>query len=199
MPVIIDIPLDSTAVDVIDTAAIISGQQEKIKNIDNYIEYITTVNPEKLNYVKGVQFVMLSDSLRYNKIEQIDENSDYRDFTFLTLMHPSGDIVLQAEYEKELMYLSEVLQKRKDWMVEIRSHTDSRGTDKANKKLSQNRADFISNYLKLLGVKTEQINSMGLGETLLLNHCVDGAPCTEDEHASNRRTELILKKRVSFK
>lgn len=199
LPIIVDVPLDSTSVDLIDTAAIISGQQEKIKNIDNYIEYITTVNPEKLNYVKGVQFVMLSDSLRYNKIEQIDENSDYRDFTFLTLMHPSGDIVLQAEYEKELMYLSEVLQKRKDWMVEIRSHTDSRGTDKANKKLSQNRADFISNYLKLLGVKPEQINSMGLGEALLLNHCVDGAPCTEEEHASNRRTELILKKRVSFK
>ncbi len=188
--------LDTSIMDVADTISIVAEQKEKLKNIENYIEFITTVNPEKLNYVKGVQFVMLSDSLRYSKIEEINENSDYRDFSFLTLMHPSGDIVLHSEYEKELLYLSEVLQRRKDWMVEIRSHTDSRGTDKSNKKLSQSRADFISNYLKLLGVNGDQITSMGLGETLLLNHCIDGAPCTEEEHASNRRTELILKKRT---
>jgi len=186
---------DSAISEAVDTTSIVAEQKEKLKNIENYIEFITTVNPEKLNYVKGVQFVMLSDSLRYSKIEEINENSDYRDFSFLTLMHPSGDIVLHAEYEKELLYLSEVLQKRKDWMVEIRSHTDSRGTEKVNKKLSQSRADFISNYLKLLGVQSEQITAIGLGETLLLNHCIDGAPCTEEEHASNRRTELILKKR----
>ena len=148
---------DSTVSDAVDTTSIVAEQKEKLKNIENYIEFITTVNPEKLNYVKGVQFVMLSDSLRYSKIEEINENSDYRDFSFLTLMHPSGDIVLHSEYEKELLYLSEVLQKRKDWMVEIRSHTDSRGTEKVNKKLSQSRADFIANYLKLLGVKSEQI------------------------------------------
>ena len=180
---------DSTVSDAVDTTSIVAEQKEKLKNIENYIEFITTVNPEKLNYVKGVQFVMLSDSLRYSKIEEINENSDYRDFSFLTLMHPSGDIVLHSEYEKELLYLSEVLQKRKDWMVEIRSHTDSRGTEKVNKKLSQSRADFIANYLKLLGVKSEQITAIGLGETLLLNHCIDGAPCTEDEHAS--KSELV--------
>jgi len=81
-------------------------------------------------------------------------------------------------------------------MVEIRSHTDSRGSSKSNRKLSQSRAEYIANYLRLLGVRTEQILAVGYGESLLSNHCVDGAPCTEEEHADNRRTELILKKRV---
>ena len=133
--------------------------------------------------------------MRFVKIEEINDSSDYRDFAFLTLRHPSGDIVLFAEYEKELMYLSEVLHKRNDWMVEIRSHTDSRGSEKHNRKLSSKRADFIANYLKILGVRSEQINAVGFGESLLSNHCIDGAPCSDEEHAVNRRTELILKKR----
>lgn len=172
-----------------------SANQLTEKSIENYLKYFSTVNPERWNYLKGLEFLMLSDSMRFVKIEEINDSSDYRDFAFLTLRHPSGDIVLFAEYEKELMYLSEVLHKRNDWMVEIRSHTDSRGSEKHNRKLSSKRADFIANYLKILGVRSEQINAVGFGESLLSNHCIDGAPCSDEEHAVNRRTELILKKR----
>ncbi len=195
-PVIDPPPIDSSTLVVVDTIPVPQKETQEVKNIENYIEYITTVNPEKLNYVKAVEFVMLSDSMRFVKIEEINDSSDYRDFSFLTLRHPSGDIVLLSEYEKELMYLSEVLHKRNDWVVEIRSHTDSRGTEKQNRKLSQKRAEFIANYLYVLGVQPDQVSAIGYGESLLSNHCVDGAPCSEDEHAANRRTELILKKRV---
>jgi outer membrane protein OmpA-like peptidoglycan-associated protein len=33
----------------------------------------------------------------------------------------------------------------------------------------------------------------GYGETLLINKCADGVPCTEEEHQANRRTEFKIK------
>ena len=77
--------------------------------------------------------------------------------------------------------------------IEIRNYTDSRGTAQHNLKLSNKRANAIKRYLISHGISYKRITAKGYGETNLLNRCKDGVPCTEEEHAQNRRTELIIR------
>jgi outer membrane protein OmpA-like peptidoglycan-associated protein len=74
--------------------------------------------------------------------------------------------------------------------VELGSHTDSRGSSKYNKKLSQHRAESAVAYLIQHGINSKRISAKGYGESQLLNRCSDGVPCSDEEHQANRRTEV---------
>ncbi|MVT08453.1 OmpA family protein [Chitinophaga tropicalis] len=79
-----------------------------------------------------------------------------------------------------------------DATLVIESHTDSRGNDAFNLKLSQQRAAAVVKYLTDRGVKKANIEAQGYGETRLLNKCADGVECTEFEHEENRRTNIRI-------
>lgn len=76
--------------------------------------------------------------------------------------------------------------------VEISAHTDSRGSDAANLDLSERRAQSVVNYLMGKGINASRLVAKGFGESRLKNRCSDGATCTEQEHAVNRRTEFRI-------
>ena len=94
----------------------------------------------------------------------LDENTDIRQ-DFMMARIPKEPIVmpdiyydldkwdLKPQYQDSLMYLYFVLVKNPNIVVELRSHTDSRGSDEHNDRLSQNRAqssvDFLVNELKI--------------------------------------------------
>ena len=78
------------------------------------------------------------------------------------------------------------------WKVELGSHTDCRGSDDYNMKLSQRRSDSAVSYIVDHGISKDRITAMGYGETQLVNRCDDGVNCTEEEHAQNRRTEFKI-------
>jgi outer membrane protein OmpA-like peptidoglycan-associated protein len=165
---------------------------KKVESFKQIRKRLRDEDPRKYNYTRGVDFLLAEDSVRSKLIEEIDSTSDYQDYKFMTLFHPSGDIVIEAEFERELQLLGKLLQKRPDWAVVIRSHTDSKGSEKANVRLSEERAGFLSDYLNYLNVNQNQIIIEGLGEAFPLNHCFEGAPCTEEELSKNRRTELVV-------
>jgi len=72
--------------------------------------------------------------------------------------------------------------------VEIGSHTDSRGSDEYNEKLSQARAQSVVDYLIEKGIGKQRLLAKGYGETRPVNGCVNGVDCTEEAHQKNRRT-----------
>jgi outer membrane protein OmpA-like peptidoglycan-associated protein len=72
--------------------------------------------------------------------------------------------------------------------VEIGSHTDSRGSDEYNQKLSQARAQSVVDYLIEKGIDQSRLLAKGYGETRPVNGCLNGVNCTEEEHQKNRRT-----------
>lgn len=74
--------------------------------------------------------------------------------------------------------------------IEISAHTDSRGSDDYNLQLSQKRADAVVAYIIDRGVNPDMLISKGYGESQLVNKCVNGVPCTEEEHQENRRSEF---------
>jgi len=78
--------------------------------------------------------------------------------------------------------------------VELRSHTDSRGSDTYNQWLSQKRAESAVAYVIKQGIGSTRIKARGYGESMPVNQCVNRVPCTEEEHQMNRRTEFVVTK-----
>jgi len=69
--------------------------------------------------------------------------------------------------------------------IEVVGHADQRGTQPYNKRLSQNRAQVISNTLLAAGINKAQIKAVGKGKSDLLTHSM--APTAL---ARNRRVEI---------
>ncbi|MFN6039357.1 MAG: OmpA family protein, partial [Bacteroidota bacterium] len=76
----------------------------------------------------------------------------------------------------------------------LNSHSDSRGDDKMNLKISEFRAKSIQNYLIKKGVDKNKIQINCFGEMQMVSPCCDGSSCSEEMHALNRRAELELVK-----
>lgn len=73
--------------------------------------------------------------------------------------------------------------------IEMSAHTDSRGADDYNFKLSDNRARSVMDYILSKGVATKRIASKGYGETKPV------APNdTDDNRQLNRRVEFTITK-----
>jgi peptidoglycan-associated lipoprotein len=86
----------------------------------------------------------------------------------------------------ELDKLVQILNDNPAIKIELGSHTDTRGSDIYNMRLSQRRADAAINYIVNKGISRERLEARGYGESELL---VDNAR-TEEEHQQNRRTEF---------
>jgi len=99
---------------------------------------------------------------------------------------------LRPEGKAELDKLVTYMKAHPDLRVELSSHTDSRGSDKYNMKLSKNRAKSCVDYIISQGIDAKLIKAAGYGETRLVNQCSNGVYCTVVEHQANRRTELKL-------
>ncbi|NNC85700.1 MAG: OmpA family protein [Bacteroidia bacterium] len=76
--------------------------------------------------------------------------------------------------------------------IELRSHTDSRGSDAYNERLSDNRAKSAVAYLVSKGIVNSRMVAKGYGEKVLTNQCSNGVKCSKAEHQANRRTEFKI-------
>lgn len=77
-------------------------------------------------------------------------------------------------------------------VIELSSHTDAQGNDAYNERLSQRRAQSAKNWLVSKGIKENRIEAVGYGERNILNDCINGIDCTDEEHRLNRRTEFKI-------
>lgn len=92
----------------------------------------------------------------------------------------------------DLEKILDVLNQYPNMKLDIRSHTDSRGTFKYNESLSNRRAKATIKWLIANGVKADRLVGKGYGEYQLVNKCADGVDCTEEEHQYNRRSEFLI-------
>ena len=99
---------------------------------------------------------------------------------------------IRSDAEPELNRLLQYLEENPTVRVEMSSHTDARGFDSYNLRLSQQRANAVKDYLVGKGIAENRIKSVGYGEKKLLNRCKNGVNCTDEEHEENRRTEMKL-------
>jgi len=71
---------------------------------------------------------------------------------------------LRPESKVDLVDLAETLKDNPNIVIELKSHTDYRGSDAQNNKLSQQRADACVAYLISQGIDAEQLVARGMGE-----------------------------------
>lgn len=104
------------------------------------------------------------------------------------------DIRTDAEYELE--NIVDVLRANPNMIIKIEAHTDSRGRDQYNMKLSDKRAKSTRDYIFSRGISQERIESaIGYGESQLLNNCSNGVKCSEKDHQINRRSYFYIVKK----
>ncbi len=102
------------------------------------------------------------------------------------------DDKILSDAEKDLNAILELMVKYPEMVIELGSHTDSRGDDDYNQKLSLRRANSARRWLINKGIDSKRIQAKGYGETVILNNCSNGEDCTDDEHRFNRRTEFKI-------
>ena len=90
----------------------------------------------------------------------------------------------------ELDQLVLLLKENPEMKVELSAHTDSRGTEKYNLKLSQLRAKAAIEFVISKGIDSKRITGVGYGKSQLINKCNEN--CTPTQHRENRRTELYI-------
>jgi len=97
---------------------------------------------------------------------------------------------IRAGAAEELEELLSMMNRFPSMVIELSSHTDSRGGEKYNRQLSMKRAESAMQYLTARGIAINRVQAIGYGESSLRNHCRDGVECSEEEHQYNRRTEV---------
>ena len=104
----------------------------------------------------------------FNSAKLTQESKNTLDTTFYKLMVQNPEII-----------------------VEVSSHTDSKGQANYNLSLSQKRAKAVTNYLIRMGIDRSRLKAKGFGETkpIAPNKRPDGSDNPEGR-AKNRRTEF---------
>ncbi len=87
--------------------------------------------------------------------------------------------------------LVKVLVNNPEIIIEVGSHTDSKGTESYNRNLSQKRAETVIKYLRSKGISKDRLVSKGYGESkpIAPNQNEDGTDNPEGRK-QNRRTEF---------
>ncbi|MBL7883026.1 MAG: OmpA family protein [Bacteroidia bacterium] len=157
-------------------------------------KYFTMLEEGWELYIKAQKNKFFGDAGNISTFGLTESQHFEKDF-FLSPI-PTGDIVIpgiEYDYDKATLRpaskkilddLVEFLNLNNNLSVEISSHTDNRGSDAYNLRLSQDRAKSVVDYLIEKGINKERLVAQGYGETKLL---VPNA-ATEEEHQKNRRT-----------
>ncbi|HVZ37823.1 MAG TPA: OmpA family protein [Candidatus Kapabacteria bacterium] len=112
---------------------------------------------------------------------------------------PVGSIALvgiEFDYDKasissgsmpRIREVADAMRSNPDIKLEIRGHTDDRGGDDYNMKLSQDRAQAVANAIVAMGIDAGRLSVKGFGKTrpLVPND-------SEENRQKNRRTEFVI-------
>lgn len=176
------------------------------KGEDRYIKPNTNYSME----VSKPDYLVAKDQI---STVGLDESTTFLKEYFITFTKPDKAIefpeVRYAYNKSELLvneevnskdslnFLYQTLVDNPTIIIELQAHTDSRGGDSYNKKLSQERAQSCVNYLISKGIEAERMVAKGYGESRLrISDAQIAKLNTKEEkeaaHQKNRRTEFAV-------
>ena len=204
-------PLKGCTVSVVDvTAKSPIGVEEKSNTGSN--DFGFTLLPEKSYIVVAIAEGYKPDTVWFNTVGIKKTVSIEKKLTLrLVRKEPEYDTIpinepirlenilydydkdnIRPDAEPDLQDLTDLMLKYPEMIIELSSHTDSRGKDDYNEDLSQRRAESARRWILAKGIKENRIIAKGYGEKKLQNGCSNDVECTEEEHQLNRRTEFKI-------
>lgn len=94
---------------------------------------------------------------------------------------------IRPESANELDRLIKLLTENPTIKIELGSHTDSKGSDEYNMKLSDSRSQSVVSYLISKGIPADRLTAKGYGETKPID-----TNDTDEGRQNNRRTEFKI-------
>ena len=152
---------------------------------------------KKANYISNIEKISTKGLTRsqtlYVELELGVQNVEKgKAIVLQNIYHDLDKANIREEASSDLEKLTIFLIDNPTFKIEIASHTDSRGSDEYNLKLSQDRAQAVVAYLTQKGIASTRLIAKGYGETKLINKCANDVTCTEAEHQKNRRTAFTV-------
>ncbi|MDP3556365.1 MAG: OmpA family protein [Bacteroidota bacterium] len=159
--------------------------------------YITKIQPVDIT-IKKEGYVLLHDYLN-TKMYKIKLGADIGKVVDLRPIYfDLGKSTVREDAKGELNKIVTLLTDNPSIVIELSSHSDCRGSAASNLSLSDRRAKASAGYVVSKGVSPTRIYGKGYGESKLINDCkCEGkivVPCSEEQHAENRRTEFKIVK-----
>ncbi len=191
------------------TGALLEASIEIIDNEKNKL--ITTINsnnatgrymvslPSGINYgiivkAKGYLFHSENVNIPYSagyqevikdvKLKKIEVG---KTIVLNNIFYDFDKATLRSESLSELERLILLLNDNSTMNIEISSHTDNKGTDDYNQKLSQMRAQSVVDYLVEKGIAKQRLVAKGYGESVPV-----ATNETDEGRQQNRRTEFKI-------
>ncbi|MBK5720309.1 OmpA family protein [Dysgonomonas sp. Marseille-P4677] len=134
-----------------------------------------------LDIARGQDYVFLASAENYLntrmslKTIEMDKDSTYLlDFILTPINKPVvlenifydfDKATLRPESKEELDGLIDLLNQNPNVTIELSAHTDRKGTDEYNNRLSQRRAESVVQYLINRGINKERLTAVGKGKT----------------------------------
>lgn len=103
------------------------------------------------------------------------------------VLFASNKATLLPGAQSSLDQVAEAIKSQKDKKVLIEGHTDSRGSEATNQRLSKERADAVGQFLQSRGVTADRITTAGLAAS---RPVADNK--TPEGRANNRRVEIVI-------
>src|SRR5690606_4807138 len=106
-----------------------------------------------------------------------------------TILFDTGKSTIKADSNQTLQVITDILEKFPNAKFTVEGHTDSTGSDKLNKSLSEARALAVKQYLVDHGIDEFRLSAIGYGEErpIASNNTAAG-------RKENRRVEINLNK-----
>ena len=134
----------------------------------------------KFNLERGVKYVMLAGAKGYLNVKQefesdeAEEDADYGvDFILAAINKPQvvenifydfDKATLRPESKEALDEMAQMLRDNPNVTIEMGAHTDRKGSDEYNDKLSERRAKSVIDYLIAAGIAADRLSPKGYGE-----------------------------------
>ncbi len=142
---------------------------------DNIITGYDTSNellpmPEASEVIKAMQDCEDTKNIKCEKAYRLQVFFDYDKYD------------IKKKYFSEINKVIDVLKAKKNYLLVVEGHTDSRGSDAYNKVLSQKRANAVKMYITSKGIDYNRIKAIGYGEDMPI-----ASNATDEGRALNRR------------
>jgi outer membrane protein OmpA-like peptidoglycan-associated protein len=167
--------------------------------IDKMENQLGAMKTKEANLTQAMDKLMEEQKLAREKYEKVEKQFSPEEALILrsgdqvilrlnSITFPSGRANIEPKYFGLLAKVSEAFKEYPDSRIAVEGHTDSRGSDEDNQKLSTERAEAVREYLLASGgVDAQRITALGYGETKPI-----ASNDTEEGRRKNRRIDIVI-------